>query len=80
MYKTGSYRVLDVDQDCVRLSKFIETKLNCQYEDGKAFYEVTEDDLEEDLLYCKKILRPEVDKVGIIILLLTYMASGVTEL
>ena len=80
MYKTGSYRVLDVDQDCVRLSKFIETKLNCQYEDGKAFYEVTEDDLEEDLLYCKKILRPEVDKVRIIILLLTYMASGVTEL
>ena len=80
MYKTGSYRVLDVDQDCMRLSKFIETKLNCQYEDGKAFYEVTEDDLEEDLLYCKKILRPEVDKVRIIILLLTYMASGVTEL
>ena len=80
MYKTGSYRVLDVDQDCVRLSKFIETRLNCQYEDRKAFYEVTEDDLEEDLLYCKKILRPEVDKVRIIILLLTYMASGVTEL
>ena len=78
MYKTGSYRVLDVDQDCVRLSKFIETKLNCQYEDGKAFYEVTEDDLEEDLLYCKKILRPEVDKVCIIILLC--IASGVTEL
>ena len=78
MYKTGSYRVLDVDQDCVRLSKFIETRLNCQYEDGKAFYAVTEDDLEEDLLYCKKILRPEVDKVRIIILLC--MASGVTEL
>jgi hypothetical protein len=57
----------------VRLSKFIETKLNCHYEDGKAFYEGTpvedkeeiEEDLdaperEEDLLYYKKILRPKV--------------------
>ena len=62
-YKTGNYRVLEVDQDCVRLSKFIETKLDCQYEDGKAFYEVTEKDSEEDLLYCKKILRPQTNEV-----------------
>ena len=62
MYRTGNYTVLDVDQDCVRLSKFIETKLNFKYEEGKAFYEVIEN--EEDLLYCKKILRPELkDKV-----------------
>ena len=65
MYKTGNYSVLDVDEDCVRLSEFIEANLglNCKYKDGNAFYEVTEDDPEENLLYCKKILRPEVDKV-----------------
>ena len=67
--------VLDVDIDCVRLSKFIETKLNCQYEDGKAFYEVTENEQEteededetereEDLLYYKKILRPQKNEVS----------------
>ena len=60
-YQAGNFTVLDVDNDCVRMSKFIETKLKCKYEDGKAFYEVTEN--EEDLLYCKKILRPEKDKV-----------------
>jgi hypothetical protein len=62
-YQTGKYTVLDVDVDSMRLSKFIETKLNCQYEDGKAFFEVTENEgaaeIEEDLLYCKKILRPK---------------------
>ena len=63
VYKTGNYRALEVDQDCVRLSKFIEAKLNCRYEDGKAFYEVTEDDSEEDLLYCKKILHPQTNEV-----------------
>ena len=71
----GRFAVLDIDVDCVRLSKFIETKLNCQYEDGKAFYEVikneqeTEEDedeaeREEDLLYYKKILRPEKNEVS----------------
>ena len=39
---------------------FIERKLNCQFEDGKAFYEATEN--EEDFLYCKKILRPDIRK------------------
>ncbi len=65
-YKTGTFIVLHVDID-VRLSKFIETKLNCQYEDGKAFYEVTENEEEtedeENLLYCKKILRPNKEEV-----------------
>ena len=60
-YRTGNFIVLDVDQDCVRMSKFIETKLNCKFEDGQAFYEVTEN--EEDLLYYKKILRPQTNKV-----------------
>ena len=60
-YQTGNFTVLDVDLDCVRLSKFIERKINCQYEDGKAFYEVTEN--EEDLLYYKKILRSPRHKV-----------------
>ena len=64
MYKTGNYTVLDVDEDCVRLSRFIETKLSCKYEDRNAFYEVEEGDSDEDLLYCTKILRPEVDKVS----------------
>ena len=43
------------------MSKFIEQKLNCQYEDGKAFYEVMEN--EEDLLYCRKVLRPQTKEV-----------------
>ena len=75
MYKTGNYKVLEVDQDCVRLSKFIEAKLKCQYEDGKAFYEVTEDDIDEDLLYCKKILRLQTNEVfsyNVMYLVLTY--------
>ena len=59
----------------MRLSKFIETKLNCQYEDGKAFYEVVKNEAatnlkqdaaietEEDLFYCKKILQPKKNEV-----------------
>ena len=63
MYRTGIFTVLEVDKDCVRMSQFIEEKLNCKFEDGRAFYEVTEN--EEDLLYYKKILRPQTDKVAI---------------
>ncbi len=66
-YRNGKYSVLEVDEDsdCVRMSKFIETKLGCQYkyEDGKAFYEA---EREEDLLYCKKILRPQKEEVNFI--------------
>ena len=77
-YQTGKYTILDVNDDCVRLSKFIETKLTgCQYEDGKAFYEVMENEaatkqeesdaieIEENLFYCKKILRPIKNEVYI---------------
>ena len=57
--------LLEVDEDCVRMSKFIEAKLvnDGQFEDRKAFYEVTENDAEEDLLYYRKILRPETKEV-----------------
>ena len=58
----------------MRLSKFIKTKLtDCQYEDGKAFYEMVENEeatkqedtieIEENILYCKKILRPNKNEV-----------------
>ena len=62
-YLKGIYSLLEVDQDhnTVRMSKFIENELNCQFEDEKAFYEITES--EEDLLYCKKILRPQTREV-----------------
>ena len=66
MYRTGNFMVLDVDQDCVRMTKFIETKLNCKFEDGRAFYEVIKN--EENLLYYKKILRPQTNKVDAIFL------------
>jgi hypothetical protein len=46
------------------MSKFIKTKLGCQYEDRKAFYETSE--REEDLLYCKKILRPQKEEVNFV--------------
>lgn len=57
----GKYSVVEVDKDDVRMSKFIETKLNCPFEDGRAFYEAAED--EEDFLYYKKILRPDKKEV-----------------
>jgi hypothetical protein len=43
-YRNGTYSVLKVDDDNVRLSKFIETKLGCPYEDGKAFYEAEKEE------------------------------------
>ena len=61
-YLNGKYTVLEVDQDCVRMSTFIEMKLNCQFENERAFYEVTQN--EEDLLYYKKILRPKINEVN----------------
>lgn len=57
----GNYRVLEVDEDCVQMSEFIKKKLKCEFEDRKTFYEMTEN--KEDLLYCKKILRPQTKEV-----------------
>ena len=62
-YRYGKYSVVEVEEDCVRMSKFIETKLECQYEDGKAFYEAKKE-ASEDLLYCKKILYPQKEEVN----------------
>jgi hypothetical protein len=59
------YSVLEVDEDCVRMSKFVETKLGSPYEDEKVFYTAEK---EEDLLYCKKILRPQKEEVNILFL------------
>lgn len=56
----GRYTLLEVNEDCVRMSKFIETNRNCEYEDRKVFYEAEK---EEDLLYYKKILRPKKEEV-----------------
>ena len=58
------YSVLEVDEDCVQMSKFIETKPDCHYEDGKVFYEAGK---EEDLLYYKKMLRPQKEQVNFIL-------------
>ena len=66
-YKKGKYAVVIVDEDNVRMSKFIEAKLHRPFEDGKAFYEATSKN-EEDFLYYKKILRPEQKKVTILVL------------
>ena len=40
----NNYVMLEVDQDYVWMSKFIETKLGCQFEDRKVFHEVTENE------------------------------------
>ena len=61
-YKNGKYVVVNVDEDNVRMSKFIERKLNCQFEDSRAFYEAGNEE-EEDLLYYKKCLRPNKEEV-----------------
>ena len=60
-YMKGKYEVVQVDEDNVRMSKFIEEKLNCQFEDGRAFYEANEN--EEDFLHYRKILRPDKGEV-----------------
>ena len=54
-------------------------KLNCQYEDGKAFYEVTEKEeaTEGDLLYYKKVLRPKKEEVCVISQLLLYDGNSI---
>ena len=62
----GKYALLEVDQDHVRMSKFIEGELGYQFEDRKAFYEVTEN--EEDLLYYRKMLHPKKEHVIINVL------------
>ena len=62
-YISGKYTVIEVDEDCVRMSKFIRTKLNHKYEDGRAFYAAEK---EEDLLYYKKILRPKKEEVNFV--------------
>ena len=62
-YIKGKYTVVEVDEDNVRMSKFIETELKCKFEDRKAFYEAEK---EEDLLYYKKILRPRKEEVNFI--------------
>jgi hypothetical protein len=64
-YINTRYDIFSIDQDGVRMSKFIEKKLDNdrRYEDGRAFYMSTLD--EEDLLYCKKILRPPKEQVSI---------------
>ena len=49
---------MEVDEDNVRMSKFIEGKFNCEFEDGKTFYEATKN--EENFLYYRKILRPDI--------------------
>ena len=61
MYQTGNYKV---DEDCVRMSKFVEKnfKLNCKFEDRKAFYEAEK---EEDLLYYKKVLCPQKNVIEV---------------
>ena len=61
---TGKYAVVEVDKDNVRMSKFIKKKLSRQFEDGRAFYEATEN--EEDFLYYKKILRTEIKEEKVI--------------
>ena len=56
-YVKARYDIISVDQDKVRMSEFVQKKLesDTKYEDGKAFYTSSLD--EEDLLYCKKILH-----------------------
>ena len=56
-YVKARYDIISIDQDKVRMSEFVQKKLesDTKYMDGKAFYTSSLD--EEDLLYCKKILH-----------------------
>ena len=46
--------MLQVDEDNVQMAKFIERKLEVEFENGKAFYEFTQ---AEDLLYYRDVVR-----------------------
>ena len=54
------FRVLLVDEDNVRMSTFVRKKTG-SFEEGRAFYEFTEN---EDLPYCRKVIRMPVGKVN----------------
>ena len=45
---------VDDSSDNVRMSEFIKKKLHIRFENGKAFYEFTQND-SEDLLYYKEV-------------------------
>ena len=49
----GIFRVLDVDEDNVRMSKFVRRNLGL-FEKGKVFYEFNK---KEDLICCRKTIR-----------------------
>ena len=58
-YYKGIFRVLEVDEDNVRMSEFIRRKPDC-FEKGKVFYEFSE---KEDLMCCRKTIRVPDAKV-----------------
>ena len=49
------FQVLKVDEENVRMSKFVRNKLG-SFEKGKAFFELTE---KEDLPFCRKAMREQ---------------------
>ena len=51
----GEFYVVNVDEDNVQMSDFIEKALNVEFENGKAFYELTQ--MEEDMLSYKEVVR-----------------------
>ena len=60
--KKESFHVLEVDEDNVQMSKFIEKKLGSRtFENGRAFYEFTD---EENLIYYKEIVTEQRNKVS----------------
>ena len=54
--------MLEVDEDNVQMSKFIEKTLGSRtFENGRAFYEFTD---EEDLIYYKEVVKEQRNKVS----------------
>lgn len=54
--------MLEVDEDNVQMSKFVEKKLSPRtFENGRAFYEFTD---KEDLNYYKEVVAEQKNKVS----------------
>lgn len=57
------FTLLEVDEDNIRLSVFVKSKLGCNsFENGRAFYEFNQ---EEDLLYYKEVVLLPTNKDNI---------------
>ena len=67
---TGQFYVLKVNEDYVQMSDFVKKNLGVKFENGKAFYELTQ---EEDLLFYKEVVQMPKVMVCVVHAILYYI-------